>query len=909
MITLKELFSPAVTLMNRLTYPRKMVLVVLVFSVPLTVFLYLLISETTRGIGFANKESLGVEYNKTVIKLMRNMQQHRGMANAYLSGDTIFGEKLTTKMADIVTDIKAIDRVDERLGTSLTTTDRWTGLKRRWRDLSVNFLDMEAMESFEEHTSIISDIRALMTHVADVSHLMLDPALDVFYLMDSMVSTLPRASEFEGQIRGFGAGAIVSRTLSSQEKANLIVLSGLCRSTLDEIKNNIEKVFRERPQIRFRLDVYLQETLSSGNSALDLLSSEVIFVERVDIEPLAYFEAFTLAIDNSFELHGAVTSSLENILEERIGTLKRKRLYIGAGAVAGFLCIIYLFTGHYFSVMNSLDRLVHVSEHIGRGELDISVSLDTRDEMAPVARSFNEMIRSLASYTDELKKVNKELKQEITERIRAEERIKESERKYRRLVDNALVGIYTSTLAGEFLYVNEAFVRMAEFDSIDEMLSENVGSRYKNPGERQVLIEELKETGTVDNFEIEMLTKNGNTKNIIVNVVLEGDIMSGMVMDITGRKKAENSLRESEEQYRVITDTTSDAIITIDVESRILFFNKAFEELFGYEKHELVGRQLTMLMPERFRSGHLSALDRYLDTGVKTANWKAFEISGLHKNGMEIPLEIAYGEFIVDGQHYFTGYLRNITDRKEAEKEKEYKVMLERFNRELEIIVAERTMSLMALRLADSVRNPASIIGWSGKRLIGKEDIPEKLKGTLATIIEEADKLEQTVKDFQSLMKDVQATFSYEDINEIVRSVLTVIEREASDKNITIEVDISDKPLKINAQKDLLKMAVFNMLRNAIEVTPEKGTVSISTFGDMNDIVFSVSDSGPGIPEEARTKIFDISYSAKIYRFGMGMPLIKQIVSEHLGEIKVESGKGGGATFRVIFPARWIANA
>ncbi|MEE9524357.1 MAG: PAS domain S-box protein [Thermodesulfovibrionales bacterium] len=906
---MKRFFRPAIQLMNRLSYPKKMALVVLIFSVPLTIFLSMLISETKRGIDLAKKEILGVEYNKTVVRLVRDLQQHRGMVNAFLRGDVIFEDKLTAKAVHVEDDIKAIDRGDERFGALFGTRERWGELKRKWKGLRETYMNMEAAESFGQHTALVAESRSLMTHVADMSSLMLDPALDIFYLMDSMVNTIPGATEFEGQIRGFGAGAIVSRSLLPQERAKLIVLSGLCRSTLDELEINMRKVFVEKPFIRADLDEYLKEAISSGERALEILDRDVIFAQSISIEPLEYFEIFTEAIDKSFSLHVAVTTSLEKLLNERIRDLKSKRFFLLAGALAGFLLIVYLFTGHYHSIMNALDQLVHASEHIGRGDMDLHVSLDTKDEMARVAKSFNDMALSLASHTDELKRVNVELQREVVERMQAEEKIRESEKKYRLLVDNALVGVYRSTLEGKFLYVNDAFVRMAGFDSIEEMLSENIESRYRDPDRRQILIDELKGKGRVDNFEIAMLTKKGKTKNIIVNVVLEGEVLSGMVLDITERKKAENALRESEEQYRVMTETASDAIVTIDDDSRIIFCNKSCEKLFGYEMHELVGKFLTMLMPKRFRDRHLSAFKRYLETGTRTINWKAIEVPGLHKSGREIPLEIAYGEFTVDGQHYFTGFLRDITERKEAEKEKEYKNSLETFNRELEILVAERTMSLMALRLADSVRNPSTVIGWLGRKLLDNEGIPDKLKNSLNTIIDEARKLEDTVQEFQSLMESMRAVFKYEDLNEIVGSVLFVIEREAADKKVNLVKDLAEKPLKLNAQKDLLKMAVFNMLRNAIEVTREGGSVSISTAGDMNEIFFTVSDSGPGIPEEAIDKIFDIAYSAKIYRFGMGMPLIKQIVAEHLGEITVQTEAGKGTTFRVVFPARWIKKA
>jgi PAS domain S-box-containing protein len=379
-----------------------------------------------------------------------------------------------------------------------------------------------------------------------------------------------------------------------------------------------------------------------------------------------------------------------------------------------------------------------------------------------------------------------------------------------------------------------------------------------------------------------------------------------VIRDVTDRKKADETLRESEERYRVIAQTATDAIVTIDGNSTVFFANAAVEQIFGYKPEELINSRIWILMPERFRKRHLESMEKYLQTGKKSVSWKALEVTGLRKDGKEIPLEISYGEFTRQNSQFFSGVIRDISERKQAEKERDYQNMLERFNLELESLVAERTMNLLALKLADEVRTPAAVIGGMSKRILEQEELKAKVKEGISTVIEEARKLEVIVRDFQSLLKGKKRAFSYEDINEIVKEVLSIIRSEASLKNVTVRVDLAERPLKINVQKDLMRMAVFNMLRNALESTSEGGLISVSTLAFEDKVTLTVSDNGHGIPEEILDKIFDPFYSMQVYNFGMGLPLIKQIVSEHLGEIEIQSESGHGTTLRISFPSRWL---
>lgn len=235
----------------------------------------------------------------------------------------------------------------------------------------------------------------------------------------------------------------------------------------------------------------------------------------------------------------------------------------------------------------------------------------------------------------------------------------------------------------------------------------------------------------------------------------------------------------------------------------------------------------------------------------------------------------------------------------------DYKHLLEEYNQEIETLIAERTMSLMALTLADKIRNPASVIGLTCKRILEKEDVPVRLKSKLEDIVREAEKLNLIVKDFQSLLESKKSMFSYEDINDVVKDVIRVSESIPSAKQKEIKYYQCKHPLKINMQKNLLKIALSHLLKNALEAAPDETSVLVSTYQRDEYAVIDISDSGHGINDADMAYIFDPMFSTKQKRFGMGLPLVKRIVSEHMGNIRVESRPGEQTAFSVELPLRW----
>ena len=177
-------------------------------------------------------------------------------------------------------------------------------------------------------------------------------------------------------------------------------------------------------------------------------------------------------------------------------------------------------------------------------------------------------------------------------------------------------------------------------------------------------------------------------------------------------------VKESEDRFRTLAQTASDAIITIDQQSLIIFVNPAAEQVFGYTVEEMLGQDLTMLMPEYLRHLHKGGLGRYAETGERHIAWEAVELPGLHKDGREVPLELSFGEFMRNGKRFFTGVARDITERKRAEEAL-------RKSREERIAELEQVRRRIATDLHDDIGSTLSqifLLSEVARQRIGSND-------------------------------------------------------------------------------------------------------------------------------------------------------------------------------------------
>jgi PAS domain S-box-containing protein len=384
----------------------------------------------------------------------------------------------------------------------------------------------------------------------------------------------------------------------------------------------------------------------------------------------------------------------------------------------------------------------------------------------------------------------------------------------------------------------------------------------------------------------------------------------------------ENAIKrkESEDRLQLLESAVvnaNDAIIILEAEPgelqgrRILYVNEAFTRMTGYSYEEATARTLRML---RGPSTNLSALD-LIRVALDECKPVRVELVNYRKDGTEFWVECNIVPF-ANEKGFFSHWVsvqRDITERKKAEQERE-KLMQEieainadltELNQELETIGAERTMSLMALTVADRIRNPASMIGARCRRILSREQLSDDMSQNLKYILEGADKLDKIVRDFETFLKSRQSKFKKDDLNRIVESVAVVGEKEAIYKGVEMVINISSASLHINMQKDLLRVAIFHIVKNAIEATSEGGKVTVETSRDKDHVVLNVSDTGYGIPDQEVGNVFKPFFSTKERGFGLGLPLVKQIITEHLGEVIVQSKPGQGSIFMIKFPLTW----
>ncbi|HYL85490.1 MAG TPA: sigma 54-interacting transcriptional regulator [Candidatus Angelobacter sp.] len=153
----------------------------------------------------------------------------------------------------------------------------------------------------------------------------------------------------------------------------------------------------------------------------------------------------------------------------------------------------------------------------------------------------------------------------------------------------------------------------------------------------------------------------------LFNAAAEIYAIGGIATDITERKRSGQALQQSEERYRNLVETATDAVLSVDHNSQIIFANPATTRIFGYQTSEMIRQPLTMLMPDFMRELHTAGFQRYLETNRRHVDWQGVQLTGLRKSGEEFPIEVSFGEVVENGQRRFTGFIRDATDRKRAE--------------------------------------------------------------------------------------------------------------------------------------------------------------------------------------------------------------------------------------------------
>lgn len=266
---------------------------------------------------------------------------------------------------------------------------------------------------------------------------------------------------------------------------------------------------------------------------------------------------------------------------------------------------------------------------------------------------------------------------DLTDKKRAEIALQNSEERFRLLVETVQdYAIFMLDPEGRVTSWNSGAERIKGYTAA-EIIGQHFSRLYPaedlRAGKPEIELAIAAKQGRIED-EGWRLRKDGSKfwANVTITAVHDhsGKLIgfAKVTRDVTERMRAAQQLQESEERYRTVAETATDAIVSIDDDSRIQFVNPATSRIFGFDSSELIGQPLTMLMTQQQRDQHLQSLGRYMRTGNRRLNWSAAELVGRRKDGEEFPIEVSFGEVTNSEKHFFIGFIRDITKRKQSER-------------------------------------------------------------------------------------------------------------------------------------------------------------------------------------------------------------------------------------------------
>lgn len=366
-----------------------------------------------------------------------------------------------------------------------------------------------------------------------------------------------------------------------------------------------------------------------------------------------------------------------------------------------------------------------------------------------------------------------------------------------------------------------------------------------------------------------------------------------------------------------VIDTAPDAIVTIDTQGIVRSFSPAAEKMFGFRADDVVGGNVSKLMPSPDKENHDGYIARYLRTGEKQIIGIGREIRARRKNGEVFSAELAVGE-LVHGEHrLFTGFIRDVTDRVEAERR------ADRLQRELAHLNRVQTMSELATALAHELNQPLTAIsnyGQAARRLIDAPDTdPAKLSAMLDRIADQSLRAGEIMKRMRGFAQRGEIERRPEDINVIVREAVRLSLGSVMARDVKVSFHLADDLPSVAVDRIQIQQVVVNLVRNAIDalmdgnrhtvdisterVPPDDGQVHVVAVDHGQDAIrVSIQDNGPGIAPEIADRLFDPLATTKKTGLGVGLAICRTIVEAHGGEIWAESTPAEGATFHFTLP-------
>jgi PAS domain S-box-containing protein len=495
---------------------------------------------------------------------------------------------------------------------------------------------------------------------------------------------------------------------------------------------------------------------------------------------------------------------------------------------------------------------------------------------------------------------------DITERKKFEKELKASEEKFRSLFGRVRHGLFISTQEGRFLDCNQALLEMVGYQDKEEFLKIDIAKDlYVNPEDRKTFQSLVEQQGFVKDLEVEFKKKNGEKITVLLTAHVTRDEngettgYEGLNIDITDRKKMEKELKEANDFLINLIESSVDGIIVTDMKGDILIFNKGAENLLGYKAEEVVEKM-------NIRSIYQPGIAKEVMDKLRSPDFggvgklTSFPIFHRRKNGEliegDLSASIIYDE---KGREIASvGIFKDLRERLGIERE------LQKMQEALLQSEKLAAMGRLTSQIAHELNNP--IYGIMNTLELLKTEIPpeNKRRRILELSLSEIQRLSEMLRNMLSFSKPEEEKRRPIKIDELIEGILLVMEKQMKESNIQVEASFDPDIREIMASTNQMRQVMLNILKNAKEAMPGGGTLFVRTSKKDHRVLIHIQDTGIGIPEEIKDKIFDAFFTTKqkVKGVGLGLSVCYGIIKDHGGEIKVESEAAKGTTFTISLP-------